>query len=455
MTLRDAIAISASALLIQLATPSQAQEGDRSQANGESLYPPLSYDGRYVAFFSKASNLVQGDHNGFGDIFIRDTHENNTQIVSVTADGKSGSGESIWPTISGNGRFVAFTSDASDLVKNDNNRSRDVFVYDTENKTTERVSVSSSGEEAKGGSYTYFPSVSYDGRFVVFMSDANDLVPGDVNNHWDVFVRDRDAKITRRVSTTYDGKDGNGPSLHAVISGDGHTVAFNSSANNLVQGDRNEVEDVFAYDLRKGMISRISNGRNGTDSDGNSDRAAISFDGRRIAFSSVATNLVSFDSNSTEDVFVYDSDTRGTSIVSLGTSGAPMQKSDVPWCCYISPACCIVVVISDRKSVMSADGNSVVYRSDATNLISGDFNGYEDIFVHNCAARTTERVSVSSTGAEANGPSIHHGVSMDGRFISFSSEASNLVEHDTNGVSDIFLRDRATGTTTRVSVPSR
>jgi Tol biopolymer transport system component len=434
------------------------------QGNGESLYPPVSYDGALVAFFSASTNLVRGDDNGVGDVFVRDVAKRQTTLVSVSSDGRIGNGESTYPSISGDGRFVAFTSNASNLDSGDDNGVADIFVHDRETGTTERVSVNSSGEGADGESYTYFPSISYDGRYVVFMSKAGNLAPNDRNGDWDVFLRDREEKRTIRVSLGVNGEDGNGPSLHAVISGDGRFVAFNSRASNLVSNDRNGADDVFLYNRTTAQISKVSVGPNGNEGNGDSDRASISYDGRRVAFSSVASNLTLGDRNNAEDVFIMDlregrrEDLRENpiAVVSIATSGVQMMQLDIDRhdiCCLLSLLCCVVDTILDRKSVISADGNTVVFRSDAANLVSDDFNERQDIFIRNVEAGATDRVSVSSRGGESDGTSVHHGVSFNGRFIAFSSTATNLVENDTNGVSDIFLYDRATRTTTRISVP--
>ena len=444
-----------SALAVIITGAVHAQPTDL-QGNGESFYPPLSYDGNFVAFFSASSNLVKGDDNGVGDVFVRDVAKGTTTLVSMSSDKKIGNGESTYPSISGNGRFVAFTSRASNLVADDNNGVADVFVYDRESGTTELVSVNQSGESANAECYTYFPSISYDGRYVVFMSKAGNLTANDTNENWDVFLRDRQERRTVRVSLGVNGENGNGPSLHAVISGNGRYVAFNSKASNLVQDDRNGAEDVFLYNRLANRISRVSIGPNGSEGNGDSDRAAISFDGRRVAFSSVASNLVPDDRNNAEDVFVRDLRENATKLVSIGRGGVQMMQLDIDrhdLCCILSLACCLIDTILDRKSVISADGNTIIYRSDAPNLVPDDFNGRQDIFVHNIEAGTTDRVSISSKGAESNGTSVHHGVSFDGRYVAFSSTASNLVDNDTNNVSDIFVHDRSTRTTTRVSLP--
>ena len=274
------------------------------EGNGASLYPPVSHDGRYVAFYSLATNLVSDDTNNEGDVFIHDREIGTTQRVSVGSNGEQGNGDSTWPSISGNGQYVAFTSNADNLVPNDTNVLKDVFVYDTKNKRVKRVNVSSRGVEANGDSYTYFPSISSDGRFVAFSSDASNLVPDDTNEAWDVFVHDLDSKSTIRVSVDSRGQEAQGPSLHAVISGDGRYVAFHSHAGNLVSDDTNEVEDVFVHDIVAGDTTRVSVGSDNKEGNDSSTRAAISFDGRLVAFSSDANNLVSEDTNDSQDVFV-------------------------------------------------------------------------------------------------------------------------------------------------------
>ena len=432
------------------------------QSNGESLYPPLSYDGRYVAFYSEATNLVARDTNDVGDIFVHDTQTGMTTRVSVGDKGTQADLESTFPSLSGNGRYVAFSSSASNLVKNDANRRPDVFVHDRETGVTERVSISSTGEESHGISYTYHPSISSEGDVVVFASNAPNLVPADTNGTFDVFVRDRKAGTTTLVSVNADGKQGNGPSLHGVVSGNGRYVAFQSRATNLVPDDTNGAEDVFVHDRQTGMTVRASADSQGRQADDGSHRPAISHDGRVVAFSSLAGDLVEGDTNRSEDVFIHDRETGSTERVNLGLGGrqsgvarsTARDAGDVI-CCLLSTACCVIVIINDRKSVVSPDGQHVAYRSDADDLVQRDTNAYQDIFVYDRQSKTTTRVSVGSQGVQGNRESVHHGVSFDGRFIAFSSKATNLVPNDTNGLSDIFLHDRQTGTTKRVSVPSR
>jgi Tol biopolymer transport system component len=432
------------------------------QSNGESLYPSLSYDGRFVAFFSEATNLVARDTNDVGDIFVHDTQSGMTTRVSVGENGAQADRESTFPSLSGNARYVVFSSAATNLVKNDTNNRPDVFVHDRATGATERVSISSSGGESQGVSYTYYPSISAEGDVVVFSSNAPNLVTGDTNGTYDIFVRDRKAGTTTRVSVGADGKEGDGPSLHGVVSGNGRYVAFQSRATNLVANDSNGAEDVFVHDRQTGTTTRISTDSQGRQVNGGSHRPAISHDGRVVAFSSEAADMVPEDTNGSEDVFVHDRETRSIERVNVGPGGiqsgvARLTAGDVgeTVCCILSTACCVIVIINDRKSVVSASGDHVVFRSDVDDLVAHDTNAWQDIFVFDRKARTTTRVSVGSSGVQGNRESVHHGVSFDGRYIAFSSKASNLVPNDTNGLSDIFLHDRQTGTTKRVSVPSR
>ncbi|WP_123927735.1 S-layer homology domain-containing protein [Thermodesulfitimonas autotrophica] len=212
-----------------------------AEANGDSYHPSISADGRYVAFTSDADNLVAGDTNRVADVFVYDRETRRIERVSVADSGQQGNGSSYLPSISANGRYVAFVSEADNLVAGDKNRKPDVFVFDRTTRTIERVSVSSSGTEGNGEHL--FPSISADGRFVAFVSDSDNLVADDTNKKADVFIYDRKTHRLERVSVSPNGA-GNGDSLTACLAGGG-LVAFASEADNLVTGDRNGVTDIF------------------------------------------------------------------------------------------------------------------------------------------------------------------------------------------------------------------
>ena len=291
-----------------------------TQGNGDSHYPSISADGRYVAFWSYATNLVSGDTNTAMDIFVRDRQSGTTERVSLDSSGVQGNRESLDPSISADGRYVAFRSYADNLVSGDANGVQDAFVRDRLSSTTERVSLDSLGTQGNGDSFE--PSISADGRYVAFQSFSTNLVSGDTNGQTDVFVRDRQSGTTERVSVDSVGTQGNGFSYWHSISADGRYVAFRSYADNLVSGDTNGQPDVFVHDRQNGTTERASVGSGGVQGNGISYFASISADGRYVAFASEASDLVSGDTNGQPDVFVRDRRNGTTERVSVDSVGA-------------------------------------------------------------------------------------------------------------------------------------
>ena len=394
------------------------------QGNEDSYRPALSLDGRFVAFWSLATNLVSGDTNGHIDIFLHDRQSLTTELVSVSSGGALGNGDSVQPALSADVRFVAFTSQASNLVPGDGNGTYDVFVRDRTAGTTELVSSATNGTLGNGQSEE--PSISADGRYVAFRSISSNLVAGDSNDSYDIFVRDRLNGTTECISVALGGGVGNADSGWPSISADGRYVAFWSNASNLVSGDTNQASDVFVRDRQAGTTERISVSSGGVQGTNSSDRPSMSADGRYIAFISTAHNLVPGDTTTFPDVFLRDRLSGTTEMVSLSSGGTlPNDMSE--------------------ESAISADGRHVAFYSKATNLVSGDTNGYEDAFVRDLDAGATERVSVSSAGVQADLNSGAYGLSAsaDARFVSFETWASNIVNGDTNGAWDCFVRDRA------------
>jgi Tol biopolymer transport system component len=253
---------------------------------------------------SGSSNLVSGDTNNTSDIFVYDTVANTPRRVSVGDNGTQENDQSNSPSISADGRYVAFESYASNLVSGDTNGTWDIFVYDTVANTTRCLSVDSNG--TPGNSFSGLPSISADGRYVAFVSDASNLVNGDTNGADDIFVYDTVANTTRRVSVGDNGTEGNNDSWSPSISADGRYVAFSSNANNLVSGDTNGTDDIFVYDTVANTPRRVSVDDNGTQGNYLSYISSISADGSYVAFMSVASNLVSGDTNNDYDIFVYD-----------------------------------------------------------------------------------------------------------------------------------------------------
>jgi Tol biopolymer transport system component len=509
-----------------------------NQANRESSTPTISADGRFVAFSSRATNLVPGANGG---VFIHDRQTRTTELVSV--DGAAS-------RMSADGRFIAFVSSAANLVPGDTNGREDVFVHDRQTRTTERVSVATDGTQ--GNNFSTGPSISADGRFVAFYSRATNLVPGDTNGCpnpdgytdpcYDVFVHDRQTGTTERVSVDSAGSQGNSDSSGPGLSADGRFVAFLSRASNLVPGDTNGYYDVFVHDRQTRTTERVSVDSAGTQGNSNSDRPSISADGRFVAFGSAASNLVPGDTNGQYDVFVHDRAPAGPdatppvrangqplgrlpagtaqATLSLATNyeNATCRYSTTPGVAYEAMTATFATTggtahatpvgglsdggsyafyvrcqdaagnanaddypisfsiaaagaggTTERVSVdsagiqgsassftpsISADGRFVAFASRATNLVPGDTNTSDDVFVHDRQTGTTERVSVDSAGTEGNGPSVDPAISADGRFVAFISIATNLVPGGTSGRWHVFVRDRQTGITEQVSVDS-
>jgi Tol biopolymer transport system component len=353
--------------------------------------------------------------------------------VSVNSAGTEGDDNSLWfLSMSPDGRFVAFMSNATNLVANDTNQWTDVFVRDRLLGTTERVSVDSAGNE--GNVDAYYPSISADGRFVSFESRSSNLVTGDGNHESDIFVHDRSTGTTERVSVDSSGREAAGGSHFPAISADGRWIVFDSWAPNLVSGDTNSKSDIFVHDRQGGTTLRASVDSSGNEGDGDSLYvSSISADGRFVAFQSAATNLVAGDTNGTIDIFVHDFQAGTTERVSVSTSGKEADsRSDWP--------------------SLSGDGRFVAFESDADNLVNGDTNLKRDVFVRDRQNGTTRRMSVDSAGVEADDWCVSPSISADGRYVVFDSMASNLDPGDTNPFRDVFVHDRFTKTTTIVSV---
>jgi hypothetical protein len=406
--LRSAEAAAARRTTESISVDSRGVRGNRSS---ELTAPPaVSADGRFVAFASYATNLVPPDSNGASDIFVFDRTARTTELVSVTADGRRTNGNSFSPAISADGRLVAFASNAANLrPPSGGNTTGGIFVRDRCvsdgamlngcTASTECVAPAAVGEVNSGADLTAPPALSADGRFVAFASDVH-LTADDTNAYKDIFIRDR----------------------------------LNAPPADFCPPSDTSPSNKFEH-VSVGLSQKVP--------DNNSLSPSLSSDGRFVAFESDATNLVTDDTNSVRDVFLRDRcvsngevvsgctpTTERVSVASDGTEGNAMSFS----------------------AALSADGRFVAFESDATNLVPGDTNGARDIFVRDRQAGTTERVSVASDGTEANGDSASAAVSADGHFVAFASVASNLVAADTNGVGDVFVHDRQTGATARVSV---
>jgi len=404
----------------------RAQGDDHSGRFGGQV--ALSANGRYVAFVSEATNLVVGDTNAEMDVFVRDLTTGVTERVSVSSDeiqanASSGGGP---PAISEDGRYVGFHSGATNLVSGDTNGTYDVFVRDRVEGVTERVSLTSSGGQADNA--TFVSGMSSDGRFVVLynFNDSN-LVAGDANGYGDVLLRDRQAGTTTLVSVSSAGTQANAASNGGAASSDGRFVVFQSSATNLVDDtDANGAMDVFVRDVVAGTTELVSRSSTGGTGNSYSGTASLSADGRFVAFQSRASDIAGSDTNNSDDVFVRDRQTGSVERVSVADGGA--QGNDYSGASF--------------GQSLSSSGRYVTFFSFSTNLVNGDTNTTDDVFLRDRVEGRTQRVSVTNAGAETNpyGGSFNPVLSGDGRIVAFASDATNLVADDTNGRTDVFAR---------------
>jgi Tol biopolymer transport system component len=388
--------------------------------------PSFSLDNRYVAFRS-ASVLVPGDTNGFQDVYLYDRQTCTFERVSLAHDGSEPDSHCTSPAISPDGRFVVFLSSATNLVPSDGNMVADVFVRDRQLGTTERVSVDSSGSEGDKTCWNA-TAISFDGRYVAFGSEATNLVTGDGNNVEDIFVRDRQLGTTERVSVDSAGVEGMFPSDWPVISHDGRYVAF-PTASKFDPNDTNGTIDIYVHDRQTNTTTRASVDVTGVNGDG-AGYGSISADGRYVAFNGGA-NLVPGDNNGLADIFVKDMQTGAMERI-VGLAGAEPDGFSL-------------------DATISADGNHVAFSSEAKNLVTGDGNGWQDVFVHDRTSGTTQLVSVAPDGSFGNsfsGGGTHEdaiAVSEDGGLVAFMTTASNLVPGVVGGPV-VLLRDWAGAT---------
>jgi Tol biopolymer transport system component len=545
---------SAQAEVIRLSVASSAEDtgslglqGDATSYGGD-----ITADGRFVVFGSAATNLVGEDDNGVEDIYLVDRQSGAIERVSLGHLGQQGNARSYSPRVSADGRFVAFVSQADNLVPNDSNGVADVFVRDRQSGTTERVSVSSSGAQsdwpvdrpalsddgrfvlfhaigtsnltetmsASGGTLAYLhdrqsgqtevvsllgdgeaaglgsieqssisgdgrwiafaavngsgldpaillrdrqtgstsriaaapgvfsrpamPKISRDGRFIAFTSFAADLVPDDTNAATDVFLHDRQAGTTVRASLASGGGQIAGASTVAGLSDDGRYIAFSTTALDPVGEPGKIPVQLYLHDLQAGTTERISSSPLTEPGDSNSQALfrPLSGDGRLVAFSSLASNLVAGDSNGNWDLFLRDRQSQATVRLSLADDDGPHPAAaNGP----SSLACC--------GAQLSGDGRLVVFESSAGNLLVDAIDVHTGVFLRDLDSGVLERISVSLSGEPANGPSRKPSISQDGSLVVFASEASDLVADDANGFSDIFLRNRSSGETLRLSKP--
>lgn len=461
--------VSSGAVSLVLSGPPES-DSKTGAGSGSSAVQGMSADGRFILFVSDADDLVAGDSNGSPDVFLRDTVDGTTTLVSVNLSGSgSGNGSSHSPAISADGRYAVFQSTGSDLVLNDTNEQPDIFVRDLQAGHTALVSVNldATGSAVLGARS---PAFGRNGRGVAFISRSPDLVAGEVPEAERVFYRDllvNQTVVLGRELLEFDGwsrceqpivaADGSSVVFQAVtpqqrtlyraelhapitlqvdepligaiftsrdatVSADGRRIAFISNHPSLVPEDANEVDDVFVRDVESGSLWLVSVGTNGIAGNGAAVDAAISADGRWVAFSSAATDLVGGAPPGSTQAYLRDLETHSTLLISREHSADQAAAG-----------------ISDQV-VVSSDGRYVGYRSSADVLTTGDDNGFSDVFLFD---RSTGIQALVSAGRarlhSANGPSYRPMLSEDGSVLVFKSYASDLIELDYNNAPDIFL----------------
>lgn len=435
---------------------------------GLDKYFDISSSGRFVVFSSTAANLVAGDTNEACDVFVRDRKKGITERVSIASDGTQGlvGGDvsacgvdylphSFGPSISDDGRRVAFTSYSSNLVFGDTNLAPDIFVHNRVTGATDRVSVASDGSQALAPLDCQVlsgeASISGDGQVVAFHSAAASLVEGDLNASADVFVHLMTTEATRRVSLPADGDPLGGGGQFPSISGNGRFVTY-LGAEDLVEGDTNNVTDVFVSDLDTGKIDRVSLATGGAESQGlefagtnlSSVGRQISADGRFVVYSSDRQTLVPNDANvrpsdrlPARDVFVFDRKTNRNERVSVLSTGEEANNSS-----------------GNGSFAISGNGRYVTFKSWADNMFAADEQrgpDIVDVYVYDRHTGELDWVSAppvgaersyNSTGCADSNHSLGGALSFSGRQVVFGSCMENLVGRDANDIWDYFVRER-------------
>jgi Tol biopolymer transport system component len=396
--------------------------GGGLEANGRSELPAISADGRFVAFESEATNLVPGDVNQAVDVFVHDRETGETALVSMSSEGTQANADSSDASISADGRFVAFASWASNLVPADTNVRRDVFVHDVWTGRTDRVSIASSGAQGDGNSDE--PTISPDGSAVVFDSEASNFAAADINGFVDVYLHDRSSHTTELVGVRSDGGGPVNATIGGSLSWDGRYVAF-STAEALAPGDVNNTYDAYLRDRETGVLEQVSVASDGTPGDFRSSASGISANGQLVVFTSASSNLTPGDRGTSlqqMDVFVRDRLAAVTEMVSVASSGAPANEMSY-------------------DAAISPDGRFVAFSSSATNLGIPDHPYSKELFVHDRFLGLTARPSFGFNGQPPSFDASHPSLASGAAAVAFHSSAQNLVKKDWNFATDVFVRE--------------
>jgi len=373
--------------------------------------PAISDDGRFVVFESTGYTLVENDTNNKSDIFLRDRELQTTVRISNGINGEQANGDSATPQMTGDGRFIVFGSTATNLVTNDSNNFKDIFIYDTINKSTERITQTKDGVGYNDNSGV--ANISDDGRYIVFPSLASNWGGEDLYNGLNVLLHDRETKTTITTNPTGGGRPN--------ISADGQFICFSGWGTSIVENDTNSQTDIFLYDVTTRLISRVNVASDGTQANGYSSLCSLSTDGRYVAFQSDGTTLVSNDTNASTDIFVHDAVLQATERVSLSSTDG---ESDA----------------NNNYPTLAKDGYRIVFKSRSTNFV--DIKQTINLFMKNRLTGDIRLVSVATDGTtreSIDSAYMHPAISGDGQHIAFQSGQTNLVQDDTNETFDTFV----------------
>ncbi|MFV2064756.1 MAG: TolB family protein [Chloroflexota bacterium] len=431
---RLAVSLGVSVLAIMLAAPTAgaatpktrlvSKSSAKIQGDKASLVADISGTGQFVAFDSRATNLIRGDDNNSSDVFIRDSKTGKTRLVSKSFVAGVASGKSSRPSISVSGRYIAFQSDASDLTRRDANDKVDVFVWDRKRNGSELISRNKDG--AQGDDHSFNPAISANGRWVAFESSATNLVGEDNKGNRQIYLFDRSTHDMILVSRNGRGRAGNSDSRNPAITAKGHYVVYESAATNLTSKDSKGYTQVYKFDrvtMRTTLVSRNNKGKAGNN---DSNDPAISTDDARVVFNSLATNFAK-DTNGVADVYMRDRKAKRTRRVSLNWRGKQLNGGSQQ---------------VNTNPDISANGKWVAFESAATNATKrSTFSGaYEQLYARNLQTGLVKLIS--RRGPIANASSNEPTFSDDGAFAAFTSQGTNLIAGgDVNGDDeDVFRR---------------
>jgi Tol biopolymer transport system component len=398
-----------------------SRRSQKNPSNGVSSEPATSQTGQFVAFRSSATNLdSERCNNGVNHIFLRDRNTGTIRCVSLNSNGRQGDQDSLAPSISADGQFIAFTSTATNLAGNKcDNGFHQIYVRDRTTGTTTCVSLNSNGHE--GNQDSNASSISADGTLIAFDSAATNLAGNKCDNGFNhIFVHDLRAGTTTCVSVRTNGDEGNGDSFDPSISADGRVVVFQSTATNLANRCSNGNAHIYMHNLTTGETSCVSLNNEGEQSNGNSTLARVSSDGRFVVFQSDTTNFTQRCSNGFRHIFVRDTVEDRTICASLDNHGTQGNNDSV-------------------QPSISSDGRFVAFSSAANNLTGNRcVAGNVQVFVRDRANEKTKCASVGPKKVEGNSQSINPSISANGALVTFESDSNNLVKTDTNGLRDVF-----------------